>query len=349
MKYSFWITLVLCTILLNSCDEENPHTPIAVVPAAEHLELQFMHLERDLFEADFKNSSRVSQDLYQKYGAFWCAFVENDLQLAACASDSVQALLYPFVVNSAILETHAAIGQEFSPEDFAQIEGALTEAFRKWASVYPDSTMPRVVYYQSGWNNNIYPMSGYLGIALDSYLGPDHPVTQKLSTDIIPQYKKNDMRKDYIVPDAVKGWVAYTHRDLYQPKDLLHELLFYGKLMHMTRSLLPELPDTLLLNWSEKELQWAQDNEWNTWKVVANEDRLFDKKMSEVSRWFAQGPFTGARDIPQDSSPQLGIWLGWQMVSQYMQSHPEVTLPQLMADNDDLKILAAYKPKRHKN
>lgn len=347
MKYTLCMILVLSTCVFISCGDDHPHTPIAVSPAAEQLEVQYMHLERDLFAADFKNSDRVSQDLYQKYGAFWCAFIERDLQLAACASDSVQSLLYPFVVNTAIMEAHEAITKGFSEGDFADMEDQLSAAFQKWASLYPDQAVPRVVYYQSGWNNNIHPIDGYLGIALDSYLGPDHAVTKKLSLEIIPQYKKDDMRKDYIVSDAIKGWVAYTHRHLYTSKDLLHELLFYGKLMHLTRSLLPEVPDTLLLNWSGSELEWAQKNEWNTWKELAREEQLFNKRGSEIAKWFAQGPFTGAKGIPQESSPQLGIWLGWRMVSMYMEAHPEVTLPQLMAEQDDLKLLAAYQPKRN--
>jgi hypothetical protein len=338
--------LLLLTILLISCDEETIYTPIVVTPEAEQIQMKVMHLEQDLFVVDFKNSNRVSQDLYQKYGAFWCHFVEADLALAACQSDSVQTLLYPFVVNSTILEAHQAIMQGFSPDDFIGYEQQLNQAFQKWKSIYPAKNSPTLVYYQSAWNSNITPMDEYLGISLDCYLGPEHKVTQRLSTEFIPVYKKKDMRKDYLVSDAIKGWVAYQHKELYQPKDLLHEFIFYGKLMYLSRSLLPEVPDSTMLNWSADELQWAKDNEWNTWKVVAKEDRLFDKKMQEINKWFAQGPFTGAQDIPQESSPQLGIWLGWQMVSQYMQAHPEVTLLQLMAESDNTKILSAYKPKR---
>jgi hypothetical protein len=346
MKSAAWFILLLCTCLFISCDEEKMHTPIAVTEVAENLRLEFHHLEKDLFAADFKNSNQVSQDLYQKYGAFWCGYVEEDLAIAACQSDSVQKLLYPFVVNTTMLAAHDAIQKGYTSADFEDMENQLSDAMRKWASLYPSKPVPKIVYYQSGWTNNIRPMDQYLGIALDSYLGPDHQLIKTLSTEFIPSYKKLDMRKDYIVPDAVKGWVAYQHQNYYQAKDLLHELVFYGKLMHITRSLLPETPDSLLLNWSSAELQWAQDNEWNTWKELAREERLFDKKMAEINKWFAQGPFTGARGLPQESSSQLGIWLGWQMVGQYMQAHPEVTIEQLMAEQDDLKILAAYKPKR---
>jgi hypothetical protein len=346
MKYTSWSLVVLSTFLLISCDDEHPHTPIALTPQAEKLRMEYLHLEQDLFNADFKNSDRVSQDLYQKYGAFWCNYIEQDLALAACTSDSVQKLLYPFVVNTAIMEANQSIRLVFSTADFENYQEQLTTAMQKWQSLYPDKQAPKIVFYQSAWNNNISPMDDYLGISLDCYLGTQHPVIQKLSTEIIPSYKKQDMRKDHLVADAVKGWVAYQHRSLYQPKDLLHEFIFYGKLMHISRSLLPETPDSTLLNWTSKELAWAQANEWNTWKEVAREDCLFNKKMNEINKWFAQGPFTGAKNMPQESSSQLGIWIGWQMVSQYMAKNSQISIAQMLSETDDLKILAAYSPKR---
>jgi hypothetical protein len=48
-----------------------------------------------------------------------------------------------------------------------------------------------------------------------------------------------------------------------------------------------------------------------------------------------------------DAAPKLAIWTGWQIVREYMDKHTEVTLQQLMADNDAQKILndSKYRPK----
>ena len=52
----------------------------------------------------------------------------------------------------------------------------------------------------------------------------------------------------------------------------------------------------------------------------------------------------------RDSAPKLGVWMGWQIVRKYMKEHPDVTLQQLMADNDAQKILnqSKYKPKQQR-
>ena len=48
-----------------------------------------------------------------------------------------------------------------------------------------------------------------------------------------------------------------------------------------------------------------------------------------------------------ESAPKLGVWTGWQIVRLYMEKHPDVTLKDLMLDNDYQKILtdANYRPK----
>jgi hypothetical protein len=48
--------------------------------------------------------------------------------------------------------------------------------------------------------------------------------------------------------------------------------------------------------------------------------------------------------VPQESAPQLGVWLGWNIVRQYMERHPEVTLNGLLSEGDHQKILSAFVP-----
>ena len=72
--------------------------------------------------------------------------------------------------------------------------------------------------------------------------------------------------------------------------------------------------------------------------------KLIMKKSRNTS---GEAPFTPGLGEKNDASPKLALWTGWQIVSQYMEKHPEVTLTQLMADNDAQKILneSKYRPK----
>jgi hypothetical protein len=73
---------------------------------------------------------------------------------------------------------------------------------------------------------------------------------------------------------------------------------------------------------------------------------MYQSKSFEINKWFADGPFTGSEGVPQESPPQLGVWLGWSMVRQYMEKNPAITMTQLLAEKDYQKILSAYTPRR---
>jgi uncharacterized protein YjaZ len=62
----------------------------------------------------------------------------------------------------------------------------------------------------------------------------------------------------------------------------------------------------------------------------------------EISKWVNDGPFTSG--LPQESPSRVGIWIGWQMVKQYMEKNPSLTIPQLMDFEDVSVILNNYKP-----
>jgi hypothetical protein len=98
------------------------------------------------------------------------------------------------------------------------------------------------------------------------------------------------------------------------------------------------------MSWSSEQCAWAEAGEENVWKTLANEKTMYQSKPFEINKWFADGPFTTATGIPQESPPQLGVWIGWNIVRQYMSKHPETKLPALLAEKDMQKLLSAYAP-----
>jgi uncharacterized protein YjaZ len=87
-----------------------------------------------------------------------------------------------------------------------------------------------------------------------------------------------------------------------------------------------------------------QAHQLNVWKEIARQEVLFSKNRTEVQKWFEYGPFTNAENVPQESAPQLGVFMGLQMVKSYMENHPEISVIQLLKEDNAQKILQAYKP-----
>ena len=339
-----WISCILFIAGCGGCEKEKPLQHIDLKPEAKELEVQFERFDDDLFNADFTNPQFACQQLYQKYGSFFCNFVENDLMLAQCLSDSVGPLLVPMIRNRDIQKSRQEIKSFYTSEKIATLQIDLSDMVQRWHHFFPDSIVPKVVFYQSAWNNNIAPIDSTIGIALDCYLGAQHSITQKLPKEIFPNYKKANMEERYVVPDAAKGWVAMQSKSYYQSGDFLNELVFYGKLMYLAEALVPEISDDRMMTWTEEELAWAEENEYRVWKEMANEKVMFQTRKFEIAKWFDNAPFTNAQALPQNSPPQLGVWMGWKMVRQYMEANPTISLQQLLEEKDNTKILSSFKP-----
>ena len=71
---------------------------------------------------------------------------------------------------------------------------------------------------------------------------------------------------------------------------------------------------------------------------------LFKTESNILSSYINDGPFTS--EITQESPGRLGQWVGWRIVNSYMRNNKEVTLQELMNENDAQKILeqSYYKP-----
>jgi hypothetical protein len=270
--------------------------------------------------------------------------VEDDLRLAACGSDSVAPLLSMFIADPQIKETHRAVMDVFPNEKRQTLTQQFDGVVQRWNHYFPSKPVPEIVYYCSAWNRSIATTDSIIGIALDCYLGRNHEITQKLSPDFFPAYMKENMDERYLLADAVKGYAAWNARNIYQPKDLLSELVFYGKIMYVAEALAPELPDSILMSWSPDQWEWAIAGEENVWKTLANEKTMYRSKPFEINKWFADGPFTSATGIPQQSAPQLGVWMGWNIIRSYMKKYPETSMDALLNEGDNQRLLSAYVP-----
>jgi uncharacterized protein YjaZ len=78
-----------------------------------------------------------------------------------------------------------------------------------------------------------------------------------------------------------------------------------------------------------------------------DENLLYESDYPKIQKYFNEAPFTPGLGEKNESAPKLAIWTGWQIVKQYMDKHPEVTLPALMTNPDAQKILndSKYKGK----
>jgi uncharacterized protein YjaZ len=78
---------------------------------------------------------------------------------------------------------------------------------------------------------------------------------------------------------------------------------------------------------------------------LVDNELLYTTDKMLVNKWVNQAPFIAG--IPKQSPGRLGQWVGWQIVRNYMKESPEVTIQNLMDNQNAQEIFtrSKYKPK----
>jgi len=331
---------------LTSCEHREPHQKI-VVPE-QSIPYTFHRFDHDLVSADFSDPAALSQHLYQRYGTFFCHFLEDILRLGPCESPETTGELEGFVTWPDMVELQGEIDRLYTTEHITEMNRSFREVIGRWHYFFPDSVIPSVVYMNSGLNYSAFCTDSVFATGLDYFLGSDNAIVNKLPPDLFPAYLRDDMKPEYATINTVKD---FCQREVSQSvpfpdrPDLLSLLVFHGKVMYMMDLLMPEVSDSSKMNWSSAQMEWAFANEWNTWKELARQDVMFSTSMRKNVRWFDFGPFTNVGNVPQDSPPQLGIWMGWNIIRAYMREHPQTPIQKLLHGVPDKSLLQTYKPK----
>lgn len=280
------------------------------------------------------------------FGPFATLYFEDILQIGPADSDTLLAAVAAFAQHPDIAATFAAIDTT-SATAIPAATRDLENAFRRFHAHFPAEPIPQVVWLNSAFNYAIYPTPEYLGIGLDWFLGADHPIVGQLAPAVFPNYLRTRMSPEFLVADALRGWLLVHFSQQYQRSEVCaDELLFWGKILFIAAQLAPEVEERLWLDWTPEQWTWALENERAVWLEIQPQSVLFERDFGRYNRWFAEGPFTRAGNIPQSSPDRLGAWMGWQMVSDYMEKNKEVSLQDLLEMTDPTAVLKAYRPDR---
>ncbi|RZK77754.1 MAG: gliding motility lipoprotein GldB, partial [Pedobacter sp.] len=154
---------------------------------------------------------------------------------------------------------------------------------------------------------------------------------------------------EYIVPRITE---TYAREELFPELDkdrtLLSKMVHNGKILYFMDKILEErVPDSIKIGYTNTQFEWCKTFESDIWAFYLENDLLFETDYQKIQVYLSEGPFTPGLGEKNESAPKLGTWTGWQIVRKYMAENKDMTLQQLMAEQDAQKILngSKYKPK----
>lgn len=244
--------------------------------------------------------------------------------------------------DSIQIELFSEVGKAFP--DFIDQKQDLEGLFQHIKYYFPETKVPQVITLTNDveYKYRVILADTLLLIGLDNYLGPEH----RFYVDI-QDYIAAGLDKQYIVGDVADNFAKKVVPRL-NDRTLLSDMIYYGKILYLKDKLMPSATDAIKMGYSQDQLDWAVANEEPIWRNFIEQEHLYSTDRELQLRFIEPAPFSkfGLEKIDNESPGRIGQYIGWQIVSAFMNSN-EITLQQL------LKIPAAeifkkssFKPKK---
>ncbi len=331
---------IFSLILLWQCQPDKTKPDISDI----NIDLKIRRFEQDLFQLDPNNLelpfAQQVELLRQKYPNFFTVF-----KRLIDETDQADTL---FVENIAAFIQHPSVKKLYDTtqiiyNNISDVESDLKKALRYFKYYFPERPVPEVVSYISEYSVGTFTYGdSLLGIGWDFFLGNDFPYHY----DMFPAFLQRSMNKEHLIAKAIEA-LAFNIVGEVQGNRLLDYMINNGKMLYVKSLLLPETPDSVLMEWKTRDAQWMTQrfNERELWTQILKRNLLYSTRRTEFDKLIGASPM-GTTWMPPESPGKTANWLGWQIVKAYMKQHPEMSVQQLIAIDDPQIILdgANYRP-----
>lgn len=339
-QFQIYLFFLICLAAL-SCNNKKP-----VDISNIKLNIPIERFDQALSGLNPDSVSAKAPGLRKKYTWFYDDYMEKMISAGPTRDTVYYNNLRSILRNEDYLVLRSTVEQTFPSLEKQQLE--LNQAFRYIKYYYPKQKFPRLISFISGFAVQTPIGNDYIGIGLDMFLGKNGDRFYPALRQSIPQYISRRFSPENISPRVIE---AFIREEMFQENDadrtLISKMVYNGKILYFMDSVLPEIPEILKIGYTPEQLQWCKDYEAGIWAYFLDNELLFESDYLKIQKYLAEAPFTPGIGENSSSAPKLGVWTGWQIVKQYMERNPDISLQQLMLEKDTQKILAGskYKPR----
>jgi gliding motility-associated lipoprotein GldB len=295
--------------------------------------VEVVRFDNELFSLTRNDTTNAIVELSNRYPEFFNLFTYKVIQIGGIGDEYFMDAMKLFLADTMIFNVKTLVEEEFS--DFDKIGKQLNSAFKYYKYHFPKKEVPTIYTYVSGFNQSVVTAENIIGIGLDKYLGRDCKYYKLLSST--PMYKILNMYKEKIPADVAYAWGVTEFEHTNTATTVLDNMIHKGKLLYFVDALLPEMHDSVKIGYTALQLDWCKKNEAQMWSQLIEQKMLYSNNRMDIVRYTNDGPRTSG--FPLESPGRAGVWIGWQIVREYMDKFPETTLPDLMKNTDYQQIL----------
>ena len=331
-NYTSYLYILLVLFLIQACNTGSHKGPKVDESNLANIEVKVHRYGKALSETDTSNFLNDVNKIQDEFALFLGYTDYSNEQLAP---------LYSYVTDTQIVFLSEKVMEMY--QSLEQEEAQLSSAFTRYHYFFPNKNIPVVYTYISNLYHEkpVIVDDSVIIIALDLYLGTDFSQYRSLG---LPHYKIRCMEANNIIVDVMKSVYLAELAPRNKQKTLVDRMIAAGKLLYYLDAMLPNVADSLKICYTPEQINWIENNKTNVWAFMVENKLFYSADYKTQTKLMQDGPFTTG--FSNTSPPRLGIWLGWQIVRKYMDTHPNITLEDLIKNTDAQAIFnqSGYKP-----
>jgi hypothetical protein len=317
------------------------------------VEMQVQRFEQDFFAIDTNNISAGFARLQNQYPVFLRDFHINILGLPPVSdtSEAVEAAIKKFISDYRPIKD--SVDKVFA--DLSDIEDDIKQGLQFVKHYFPNYRLPQKLITFIGPMDAYYEASlgGYgdvitsdaLAVGLQLHLGSRFSIYKsEMGQALYPAYISRRFAPEYIPANCMKNIIDDMFPDNSTGKPLVEQMVEKGKRVYLLDRFLPRTHDTLKLGYTDYQLKGCLKNEGLIWNFFLTNGLLNNSEPNLIKNYIGDAPNTP--EIGEYSPGNIGLFVGWRIVDEYMNKNPETSLQQLM-QTDPRKLFeeSKYRPK----
>ncbi|MDL1913626.1 MAG: gliding motility protein GldB [Bergeyella sp.] len=302
LRYSF------CLFVLVSC-RKKPAGRWDIQPKSLGEKVEITDLSKE-----FYNPENSLENFKEKYP--WFQGSVSDIDFLERKKDPEEIAIYREAIAKINLE---------------KLSTDLSDLFSRVRYYFPKFTPPKVFLYSSALQGLLDPVfyksdKNYLFIDISAFMGEKSKYYEG-----IERYIKKNLNVENLLPKTALIFAENIVPPTREHQKFIDHILYQGKLMILKDAFLPKIPDSVKIGYTPKQYEWAVANEPNIWDFFIENDLLFSDDSRLEERFIMPGPFSKFyTEIDNESSPQLGVFIGWQISKNFLEKYPEVSLQDFL-------------------
>lgn len=229
--------------------------------------------------------------------------------------------------------------QTIKKYDDKKLNREISELYSNLSNEFSGFNSPKIITLNNGidYQYKIISTDSLVLLSLDCYLG-----SQSLYKNI-PSYISQRMSEEFLMRDLAEKLIS-NHVIYPKNRQFISKIIHYGKIYNLMIANL-DFDEIKALNYNEREIVWAKNNEKEVWKFFIENEILFNTSNTLEERFINFGPYSKfGISIDYESAPMIGRWIGYKIVKSYLKSNNKTIQEILNMNEYELYLNSNYKP-----